>query len=376
MDLDFDDQQEALRALAREVCDDYATIDVVRAMEDDPQGVPEALWKQLGETGLVGIRIAEEHGGGGQGLLEAAILYEELGRALAPVPHLPSAIVAAGILARAGNVEQRRWLARIADGSAILTLAWLEPDGGCAETGIAARALPDPAAGGYRIEGVKRHVPFASAAERAIVVARTPDETIDLFLVDLRGDGIRLTQQHSLASDTQYRVDFEGAVVTDADRIGAPGTGWATLSDVLHEAAVLNAAWANGACEEALARTTQYAKDRVQFGKPIGAFQSIAHYLADARTHLDGSRTLTHQAAWTADQGRSLRELAPMAKLFACQSFRDTTAVCQQIFGGVGFTVEYDIQLYFRRAKQLQLSWWDTRHLEERIASGLFDAAP
>lgn len=373
MDLDFSEEQEALRSMVREVCRDYSSIEVVRGIEDDPSGYPDELWEQLARVGLLGMRIDEAHGGAQQGLLETAIAYEELGRALAPVPHFVSCIVSAGILERAGSEDQKQWLDRIAAGTAILTPAWLEPDHGYGPAGIGVCATPD--GDGFRLDGTKRHVAYASAADRLIVVARTgaAECEIDLFLVDPSADGVRRAQQYSLASDTQYRVDLSQVRVGIEDRIGDPGSGWSTLCAVLYEGAVLNAAWANGACEQALAITTQYAKDRVQFDKPIAAFQSIAHYLADARTHLDGSRTLTHQAAWARDRGNSIEELAPMAKLFACQSFRDTTAVCEQIFGGIGFTVECDIQLYFRRAKQLQLSWWDSRHLEELIASRTFD---
>ena len=119
----------------------------------------------------------------------------------------------------------------------------------------------------------------------------------------------------------------------------------------------------------------QYAKDREQFDKPLGAFQAIAHYLADAVTVVDGAETLVYEAAWARAEGRAIDRLAPMAKLFACRTYRDVTATAQQIFGGVGFTVEYDIQLYFRRAKQLQLSWWDDRYLEELIAADVLDTA-
>ena len=118
----------------------------------------------------------------------------------------------------------------------------------------------------------------------------------------------------------------------------------------------------------------QYAKDRHQFDKPLGAFQALAHYLADASTAVDGAEMLVHEAAWARSEGRSVAKLAPMAKLFACQTFRDATATAQQIFGGIGFTVEFDIQLYFRRAKQLQISWWDTRYLEELVAAAVLDA--
>jgi alkylation response protein AidB-like acyl-CoA dehydrogenase len=117
----------------------------------------------------------------------------------------------------------------------------------------------------------------------------------------------------------------------------------------------------------------QYAKDRHQFDKPLGAFQALAHYLADAVTTVDGAETLVYEAAWARDNGRPVAKLAPMAKLFACKTFRHVTAMAQQIFGGVGFTVEYDIQLYFRRAKQLQISWWNDRYLEELVAAAVLD---
>ena len=185
---------------------------------------------------------------------------------------------------------------------------------------------------------------------------------------------MRLTQQRSVASDTQYRVDLEGVRVPAADRLGAPGSGWATWAAVRDDALIVLAAWAVGAAEHTQAMTVQYAKDREQFGKPIGAFQAIAHYLADRQTELDGARTLVHEAAWARATGRPTTRLAPMAKLFACKMFRDLTATAQQVHGGNGFTLEYDVQLFFRRAKALQLSWWGERDLEELIAADVLDA--
>jgi alkylation response protein AidB-like acyl-CoA dehydrogenase len=141
----------------------------------------------------------------------------------------------------------------------------------------------------------------------------------------------------------------------------------------MHDGIILLAAQAMGGAEKALEITVQYAKDRKQFDKPLGAFQAISHYLADAVTAVDGGKTLVYEAAWARSQGRDVARLAPMAKLFACRTYRDVTAMCQQVWGGVGFTVEYDIQLYFRRAKQLQITWWDTRHLEELVAKDVLD---
>jgi alkylation response protein AidB-like acyl-CoA dehydrogenase len=143
----------------------------------------------------------------------------------------------------------------------------------------------------------------------------------------------------------------------------------------MHDAIVLAAAQAVGAARRTLEFTVDYALTRHQFGKLLGAFQAIGHYLADAATALDGAETLVWQAAWTRDAGRSTARLAPMAKLFACDTFRDVTAMAQQVFGGNGFTVEFDTQLYFRRAKQWQMTWWDARYLEELVAAQVLDAA-
>ena len=144
----------------------------------------------------------------------------------------------------------------------------------------------------------------------------------------------------------------------------------------MYDAVILLAASAVGGARYALEITTQYAKDRQQFDKPLGAFMAISHYLADAKTNVDGAEVLVWEAAWARSEGRDISTLAPMAKLFACKTYRDVTAMAQQVFGGVGFTVEYDIQLYFRRAKQLQITWWNERELEERIATQVLDAEP
>jgi alkylation response protein AidB-like acyl-CoA dehydrogenase len=206
------------------------------------------------------------------------------------------------------------------------------------------------------------------------VLARTDDGVV-LLLVDPAAEGVALDQQHTIASDTQYRVDFDRVRVAADALVGTTDGGWPVWDSVMHDGIILLAAQAVGGARQALDITVQYAKDRRQFDKPLGAFQAIAHYLADAVTAVDGAETLVWEAAWARDAGRSYTRLAPMAKLFACQTFRDVTAMAQQVFGGVGFTVEYDIQLYFRRAKQLQLSWWDDRYLEELIAADVLDPA-
>lgn len=375
LDLDFSPEQEMLRQTTRDVLQRHCPLDVVRDMEDNPTGYPLSLWTQLGELDLIGLLLPPEHGGSGMTLVEGVALYQEFGRALAPIPHFVSAVLSGGVLTRsASRTLKTQWLDGLASGEAIFTPAWLEPESGYSPRGIEARAEPD-GEGGFRLSGTKRHVAFAAAADRLVVLARTGDdaEAIDLFLVDPTAVGVTLRQQFTIASDTQYEVTFDDVALSGPDRIGAAGTGWATWQDVLEPALVLLAAQAVGGARYALEITTQYAKDRQQFDKPLGAFQALAHNLADAATTLDGAEQLVHEAAWAGASGRSLRSLAPMSKLFACRTFRDITALAQQIFGGVGFTLDFDIQLYFRRAKQQQVMWSNDRSLEDAVAAALLD---
>ena len=352
MDLDLTPEQELLQESVRGICTRHAGLDVVRQFEDDPGGFPDKFWLQLAELGLTDMAELS--------MLDAVLVYEELGRAVAPSPHFVSAVLSASTVRAAGTeAQQAEWLPKLAAGEVIITPAWLEPGGGVGPAGV---ELPVVLPSG-ELSGSKRHVHFAAAADRLLVLARQGDDVVYL-LVDPKGPGVTLTQQRTIGSDTQYRVDFDGVVGEPLGR-----TGWSVWDEVMHDGIILAAAQAVGGARYALDITVQYAKDRHQFDKPLGAFQAIAHYLADAVTTVDAAETLVREAGWARSEGASVRRLAPMAKLFACQTFRDVTAMAQQVFGGVGFTVEYDIQLYFRRAKQLQISWWDSRYLEELVAA-------
>ncbi len=369
MDLDFTEEQDMLREMVKGMCAEYSTLDTVRECEDDPTGDPAELWKQLAEVELLGLTLPEQYGGAEMSMLEAAIVYEEFGYSLATTPHFVSCMLSGHTLVKAGSDAQKQeWLPKIASGDAVLTPAWLEPDNGYGPKGVQVRA--EGSGDSITISGTKRHVLFASAADRLIVLARTGDaETdVELFLVDPKGSGVTLTQHKSLASDTQYRVDLDGA---PAEKLGS--ANWGTWNEVMLEGIILQAALAVGGCQRALDLTTEFSKERYQFGKPLAAFQALSHYMADASVSIDGGRILMYEAAWAASEGKSIARLAPMAKLFACNSYRNATVKFIQIWGGVGFTIEYDIQLFFRRAKQSQLTWWDTRYLEELIAADVLD---
>lgn len=374
MDLKFTDEQNMLRETTQALCRDASGVDVVRQMEDDPVGVPETLWKNMREAGLTGILVPEEHGGLGLDLLSCAVIYEELGRALAPGPHFGSAVMSVLALREGGDAAQKKaLLPRLASGEAIIAPAWLEPDRGYGPEGVQLAAKRNGE--NYHLTGIKRHVFHARAAEKLLVLARTGEGAggIDLFLVGVDAKGLEFEQQKSMASDTQYRVCFDDVVVPASQRLGAPGSGWQTWEAAMYRGIILLAAFAAGGANRALEITVQYSKDRQQFGKPIGAFQALAHDMADASPVAEGAKMLAYQAAWAYDQGKDILRLAPMAKLFCCKAFRDITHMAQQVHGGIGFTLDYDIQLYYRRAKQLQLNWWDSRYLEGLIAADVLD---
>ncbi len=371
MDLDFSEEQQMVIDMSRAMLEEHCPSQTVRDMEDDPKGYPEGLWKQMSELGLNGLLIPESYGGGGLGILEAAFVYEELGRAMAPVPHFVSCVISAKLLLEAGSDAQKdAWLGKIAEGTAIFTPAWLEPERGFGEVGVALQAKAN--GDGFSLSGRKRSVPYASSADQLIVLART-DAGVDLLLVDPNADGITMKQLLSQGREPQYQIDFADVKVSAENRIGAAGSGWETWNKVMLEGIILLAAQAIGGADRCLAETVEYAKERVQFDKPLGAFQALAHYMADASTSIDGGRVLVHEAAWNAAEGRSVSRFGPMAKLFCCETYRETTRVCAQIWGGVAFTIEYDQQMFFRRAKQLQLSWWDAPYLEELIAADVLD---
>lgn len=372
LNLDFSEEQDMLRDMVRGVCAQLSPLEKVRELEDDADGVARELWEQLGELGITGLMLPEEYGGSGMSLIEGVVVYEELGRSLAPVPHFVSSVLSAGAILRGGSDEQKAaLLPGLAGGTTIITPAWLEPENGYSPKGVQATATVD--GNQVVINGTKMHVYFAQSADQLLVLARTGDQPtdVDLFLVPTDTAGVSMEQRMSLSSDTQYRVEFDDVRIPVANRIGEAGTGWATWDEVMHEAVILASAQAMGGADYALEITAQYSKDREQFDKALAEFQAISHDLADARTELDGGKILVYEAAWAQSRGDDITRLAPMAKLFTGKVYRDLTAMAQQIFGGVGFTLEYDIQLYFRRAKQLQLSWWDAATCEERIAESV-----
>ena len=375
MDLSFTDEQTFLRDAVRDVCAKHCDPEAIRALEDDPVGWSQDFWQELASMDLLGLSLPAEHGGSGMGLLESVIVAEELGRAIAPSPWFPSVVVGGGLLAAMGSAEQQaQWLPAVAKGEAILTLAWLEPNNTDGPTGVQLEGKIDGDA--ITLSGTKIMVPFANSADRLLVLARTGtgDTDITLLMVDPTVDGIELEHTLTAGRGAEHEVRFSDVTLGADAVVGALNGGWAGFVDAMDGALIVAAGLANGGAEKVLEMTVEYAKERVQFGVPIGNFQGVSHPIADIATEIEGSKTLSYEAAWAATAQDGAGALAAMAKQYAADVFRRATRVGHQVFGGIGFTNAIDMQLYFRRAKQLELSWFEPRTLAERVAAAELDA--
>lgn len=374
MDLELTPEQQMLRDAVRDLCAKHGDPDHLRELEDDPVGYDEAFWRELASMDLIGLTLPPEHGGSGMTALESMVVFQELGRAIVPSPLLVSAVVGGGLLAAAGSEDlQRDWLPRVAAGDAVLTLAWHEAGRSDGPEGVALTATAD--GDELVLTGTKIVVPFASRADALLVLARSGPrpEDVDLVLVESDADGLAMEQTTVVDSSAQYEVRFDRVRVPSGQRIGAPGEGWSAFVDVVDDALVAVAAMAVGGAQQLLDMSVAYAGERVQFGVPIGNFQGVAHPIADVATEVEGARTLVLHAAWSRSVAGVGGARTALAKRFACETYRRAARTAHQVYGGIGFTRAIDVQLYFRRAKQLELDWFEPRTLGERIAAAELD---
>jgi alkylation response protein AidB-like acyl-CoA dehydrogenase len=374
MNFGFTEEQEFLRQTARDFLAEWVPMRLVRdVMESTASHSPE-VWKQMAELGWMGLALPEEYGGADLGTVELCVVLEELGRSLAPVPFLPNAIAGAVILESGDDAQKRTWLRRIGAGEAIGTLAITEERGTENPGDLVLRAKSD--GDGWVLDGRKLFVPDAASAAVLVVVARTGGEGesgLGLFLVPRETAGVEMVAMSSMdLLRPLYEVSFRGAKLPADALLGGDRDAWSRLERVLDRGRVMIAAEMLGGAEKCLENSVAYAKERVQFGKPIGVNQAIKHKCADMLFEIESAKSITYYAAWAAREDNDEAPLtAAMAKAFVSDAYRHTSAENIQIHGGVGFTWEYDCHLYFKRAKTDEAWLGDASFHRERIAQML-----
>jgi len=370
----FTEEQEELRRAARSFLRDHSSPSQVRQAMATDAGYDSEVWRRIGtELGWTSIIIPEAYGGAGLSYVELIALMEEMGGALLCAPFFSSICLAANALLIGASEQQKlAYLPAIASGQSIATLAYTESNGHWDATAIEAVARPDD--GDVILRGVKTFVPDGHTADVLIVAARHPgsfrEEGISLFVVptDTRGVARRVLPTMD-QTRRQAEVRFDDVRVPVASRIGAEGEGWRILQHTLDRAAVALSAEQVGGAQRCLDLSVEYAKQRIQFGRPIGSFQAIKHKCADMLLQVESARSASYYAGWaSATDDPELPVLASLAKAYCSDAYFHCAAESIQVHGGVGFTWEYDVQLYFKRAKSSETLLGNATYHRELVA--------
>jgi alkylation response protein AidB-like acyl-CoA dehydrogenase len=374
MEFGFTKAQEMLRQAAVEVLKRHCPIGVVRELTTSEHGHSQELWAQMAELGWVGLVFPEEYGGDGAEFTDLVVLLEEMGRALVPGAFFSSILLGGSALLEAANEEQKeRWLAPLAAGQLKATLALTEMGEESGPEGVALKA--EQSAAGFLLDGTKLFVPDAQVADLIICAARTsrssnPADGITLLAVDRASEGIKITPLKTMdATRRLYEVSFS-RVCVPADRVlGTVGEAWPVIQKVINRAAIGLSAEMVGGAQRVLDLCVEYAKTRVQFGRPIGSFQAIQHRCAEMLLLTESARSAVYAAACAvSENSQELPLLASIAKAYTSDAYSWAAGEGIQLHGGMGYTWECDLHLYFKRAKADEVTFGDATYHRARIA--------
>ena len=368
MDFALTSEQALLQRTARDVLAAIAPMSHVRAMMADARGTTDAVWRQLAALGWPGMIFAESYGGAGLGMLELALVLGEMGRVAMPGPFL-STVVGGRVLAHAGDeAQRRRWLPAICDGSRVATFALLETDARWDLEGVNAVARPE--SGGWSLAGTKLFVPDAHLADLVVCAVRRADDGEPVLVVVERG-AAKITPLPSVdATRKIFALELDGVHIP-ADHLLA-GDAATVLAAVLDEARVACAADMTGGAERVLEMTVEHVKVRHQFGQPIGAFQAVQHACADMMVAVECAKVATTYAAWAVgERADDATVAAATAKATAGDAYRQVTAKAIQLHGGIGFTWEHDLHIYYKRAMSSEVTFGDASWNRELVAQRL-----
>jgi len=380
MDFGFSKDQDLIRKSAREFIEKECPKEKVRELKQDKKGFDTKIWKKMANLGFMGLVIAEEYHGTEGDFLDLMIFMEEIGRNIFPCPFFITVCQCAPAIEEFGTAAQKKnILPKIAEKGEIWSYAINEDkaDYEASDIQLSAVAKGD----GYVLNGTKLFVPYANSAKKILVVGRTtqsdnPEEGITLFIVDANSDGVEIEEIPTAAKDMKCEVRFNNVTVLKDDVLGEIDKGWDIVDYVLQYGAVLKSAEMSGGTQAALDIANKYAKERFQFGKPIGSFQSLQHRLVKMLTEVDGLKNLVYEAAWNIDEGTPNKMLNSMVKVKANNVYHRVCFDAVYIHGAIGWTEEMDISLYLLRAKANENDCGGTNFHRERIAKELESYEP
>ena len=376
MDVLLNEEEQMVKNLAREFLEGECPPSLARAMEKDDLGYPPELWQQLAQLGWFGMSLPEQYGGQGLGLTYLGLVLEEVGRAIAPVPFHSTMVPALAIAADGSEAQKQDILPRVSSGGLVMTWAFSERNPRLVPESInlSAEAQGDD----FVLNGEKMFVDNFNAAGQCLVVCRTAPASsenlgISLFLVDTSSPGLTNIPLTTLAKDKQSKVVFNDVRVPAANLVGSLNEGWPIADAMLERATVLLCAQMVGAARKDAEMAIEYSKNRTAFGRPIGSFQSIQHLCADMTLWVDGGQLLTYEALWKMDQGIPAGVEVSQAKAFCNDKCEATVRSSQVIHGGIGFMMEFDLHLWFRRVTAWTMRLGTSFEHRAKIANALLD---
>ena len=372
MNFNLSEEQEMLKASARDFLNEKFPQKVVSELEKSEPGYSPEIWKEMAELGWMGLAFPEEYGGSGMSFLDLAVLLEEMGRVPLPGPYFSTVVLGGLPVCDAGSEAQKqRFLPKIASGEMLSTLALTEPNARYDAAGIGVKATDDRAS--YTLNGTKLFVADAHLADFMLVAARTNERAeaengITLFIADAKSPGISYQVLKTISNDKLYEVTFNNVKVPGGNILGELNKGWDEIQKITRRAAVALCCEMVGGAQRVLEMTVDYAKERVQFGHPIGSFQAIQHDCANLATDIDGARLVTCKAAWMISQDLLCDKEVAAAKVWAGDTYQRATALSHQIHGALGFTMDYGLHFYTRQAKAAQVTFGDADFYREVVA--------
>lgn len=383
IDLNLSEEQEILRKTARDFLAEECPSSLVRNMQRDEKGYSPDVWHKMADLGWMGLLFPSEYGGSEASFADMVILLEEMGRVLLPSPFLQTAVCSGLSILSAGTEEQKKeFLPRIASGELIIPLALLEPSARYDPAAIKMYAFPHER-GYYQTSGTKWFVSYGNVADYLLTVTRTsagatPQDGITLFLVDakgeelyMKGEGITFAPLTTIAEDNQTEARFDRVRIPNGKMLGALDEGWPLVKKILQEGAIARCAEMLGMAQKVFEMTVDYTKERIQFDRPIGAFEIVQGYIADMATDLDGARFLTWQTASKISHGLPHSIDVAVTKTWVSEATRRLVLRAHEIFAGMGFIEDHDLGLYTTRAKMGEVDFGDANFHRELVAQEL-----
>jgi alkylation response protein AidB-like acyl-CoA dehydrogenase len=375
MNLDFTEEQDMLRNSARQFVSTECTKAKVRELEKSAEGYSPEIWNKMAELGWFGLMIPDQYNGMGMGLLDLVVVFEEVGRNILPSPFLVSAALATPPIVEAGSEAlKKEFLPKIAAGELILAMALTEKSAGYTPDCVAMKA--EAKGDNFVLNGTKLFVEYATAANYLVVVTRTksggkPEDGITLFLIDAKTSGIKITPFDTTAADKQCEVVFKDVNVPKKNVIGEVNKGWPVVQSALRKATIAKCAEMIGGMAAMQEMAVAYAKERVQYGQPIGSYQAIQHKLADLYLRATMSKNILYEAAWMAQEGMDCDWKVSTCKAWCNEAYKLVTEDGVHVHGAIGTTLDHDASLYYRRARAAYSIFGDTEDHREVVAKSM-----